>query len=64
VRILVAVADVDALVRTGSAIEKHARSNATSVYTCGYSRVARALTDSLDVAQPNYRLARCLKINN
>src|SRR6187401_1995138 len=33
VRILVAVADVDALVKDGSAIDAHARYNTTSVYT-------------------------------
>ncbi|MFH0916612.1 MAG: RNB domain-containing ribonuclease [bacterium] len=33
VKILVAVADVDALVKDGSAIEDHARHNTTSVYT-------------------------------
>ncbi len=33
VKILVAVADVDALVKTGSAIDDHARTNTTSVYT-------------------------------
>lgn len=33
VKILVAVADVDALVRKGSAIDDHARHNTTSVYT-------------------------------
>ncbi|MEO5843306.1 MAG: RNB domain-containing ribonuclease [Caldimonas sp.] len=33
VRILVAVADVDALVRKGSPIDEHARVNTTSVYT-------------------------------
>src|SRR5436853_7670772 len=31
--ILVAVADVDALVKRGSAIDAHARTNTTSVYT-------------------------------
>ena len=35
VKILVAVADVDALVKKGSAIDKHARHNTTSVYTAG-----------------------------
>src|SRR5712691_7851641 len=32
-KIFVAVADVDALVRAGSAIDGHARTNTTSVYT-------------------------------
>ena len=35
VRILVAVADVDALVKKNSAIDAHARQNTTSVYTAG-----------------------------
>jgi exoribonuclease-2 len=34
-RILVAVADVDALVHVGSALDTHARTNTTSVYTAG-----------------------------
>jgi exoribonuclease-2 len=34
-RILVAVADVDALVNAGSALDAHARTNTTSVYTAG-----------------------------
>ena len=35
VRLLVAVADVDALVKKGTAIDDHARKNTTSVYTAG-----------------------------
>lgn len=35
VKILVAVADVDALINNGSAIDGHARHNTTSVYTAG-----------------------------
>src|SRR5215470_10052857 len=35
VKILVAVADVDALVAGGSAVDEHARHNTTSVYTAG-----------------------------
>jgi VacB/RNase II family 3'-5' exoribonuclease len=35
VKILVAVADVDALVKKGSAIDEHAHRNTTSVYTAG-----------------------------
>jgi VacB/RNase II family 3'-5' exoribonuclease len=35
VRILVAVADVDSLVKNGSALDEHARHNTTSVYTAG-----------------------------
>src|SRR5881397_2191047 len=35
VKILVAVADVDATVKKGSAIDDHARTNTTSVYTAG-----------------------------
>jgi VacB/RNase II family 3'-5' exoribonuclease len=35
VRILVAVADVDALVKKDSAVDEHARQNTTSVYTAG-----------------------------
>ncbi len=35
VKVFVAVADVDALVKKGSAIDEHARQNTTSVYTAG-----------------------------
>lgn len=45
VKILVAVADVDALVKDGSALDAHARHNTTSVYSafCGASRVGHGL---------------------
>lgn len=45
IRVLVAVADVDAVVRRNSAIDLHARANATSVYTGG--PVFPMLPDSL-----------------
>lgn len=35
IKVMVAVADVDALVKKGSAIDEHARHNTTSVYTAG-----------------------------
>jgi VacB/RNase II family 3'-5' exoribonuclease len=48
VRILVAVADVDALVHNGSAIDEHARHNTTSVYTA--AKVFPMLPDRLSTS--------------
>ena len=45
VKILVAVADVDALVKNGSAIDEHARHNTTSIYTA--ARIFPMLPDRL-----------------
>lgn len=45
VKVLVAVADVDALVKRGSAIDEHARYNTTSVYTA--ARVFPMLPENL-----------------
>jgi len=45
VKILVAVADVDSLVRNGSAIDEHARHNTTSVYTA--ARIFPMLPETL-----------------
>jgi len=45
IRVLVAIADVDALVKNGSAIDDHARTNTTSVYTA--ARVFAMLPERL-----------------
>ena len=49
VKILVAVADVDALVKAGSAIDQHARHNTTSVYTAAeiFPMLPEALSTNL-----------------
>jgi len=54
VRILVAVADVDALVKKNSAIDEHARQNTTSVYTA--AKTFPMLPDKLstDLTSLNY----------
>jgi VacB/RNase II family 3'-5' exoribonuclease len=54
VKILVAVADVDALVKKSSAIDEHARQNTTSVYTAGkvFSMLPEKL--STDLTSLNY----------
>ena len=60
VKIRVAVADVDALVKTGSAIDDHARTNTTSVYTAAeiFPMLPEKLsTDLTSLGQDQVRLA-------
>jgi VacB/RNase II family 3'-5' exoribonuclease len=60
VRILVAVADVDALVKRGSAIDGHAEANTTSVYTAAqmFSMLPEKLsTDLTSLGEGQDRLA-------
>ena len=54
VKIFVAVADVDALVKRNSAIDEHARQNTTSVYTAG--KIFPMLPEKLstDLTSPNF----------
>jgi VacB/RNase II family 3'-5' exoribonuclease len=55
VKILVAVADVDALVKVGSAIDDHAQHNTTSVYTAAqiFSMLPDKLSTGLTSLNPN-----------
>jgi VacB/RNase II family 3'-5' exoribonuclease len=60
VTILVAIADVDAIVKDGSAIDGHARTNTTSVYTAAevFSMLPEKLsTDLTSLAEDQERLA-------
>ena len=60
VKILVAIADVDAVVKRGSAIDGHARANTTSVYTRGqiYPMLPEKLsTDLTSLGEGQERLA-------
>ena len=55
VRIMVAIADVDALVKEGSAIGEHARHNTTSVYTAAtiFPMLPEILSTDLTSLNPN-----------
>ena len=54
VKILVAVADVDAVVKKNSAIDSHARQNTTSVYTAGRTFPMLPEKLSTDLTSLNY----------
>jgi len=60
VKILIAIADVDAIVKKGSAIDGHARANTTSVYTAAeiFSMLPEKLsTDLTSLGESQERLA-------
>ena len=55
IRVLVAIADVDAIVKKGSVTDQHANANATSVYTGGpvFSMLPEKLSTNLTSLGPN-----------
>jgi VacB/RNase II family 3'-5' exoribonuclease len=66
VKILVAVADVDAIVKRGSAIDDHARANTTSVYTAAeiFSMLPEKLsTDLTSLGEGQERLAVVIEMS-
>ncbi len=65
VRVLVAIADVDALVARGSALDEHARHNTTSVYAAGCifpMLPERLSTDLTSLSQGAERLAMIVEM--
>ena len=66
VQILVAVADVDALVKDGTAIDRHARTNTTSVYTAAqvFPMLPEKLsTDLSSLGEDQQRLAVVIEMS-
>jgi VacB/RNase II family 3'-5' exoribonuclease len=64
-RLLVAIADVDAAVARGSAIDDHARQNTTSVYTAGHifpMLPEKLSTDLTSLVQGEERLAMIIEL--
>jgi VacB/RNase II family 3'-5' exoribonuclease len=64
-KILVAIADVDAVVKPGSAIDEHARANTTSVYTAAaiFSMLPERLsTDLTSLGEGQERLALVIEM--